>query len=427
MAKLGVIADDLTGASDTGVQFSKLGLRTIVVWELSYTKKAAGTTDVLVVDTESRADDPEIAYMKAKEAATSLLEVGVYPVFKKIDSTLRGNIGAELDGVCDAMGDPVVFVAPAFPRNRRTTVKGYQLLDGVQLEHSFLKYDRLAPVGCSHIASIIRKQSRRLVKQIPLKLVSSGIASLQSRIRSWVKSGFRIFVLDAVTNAHLNTIAMAASRFSSTVLLCGSAGLAEEIPYVINLIPEGGQVLVVAGSLSEVTKRQVTYIEKCLKTSRITVNLDSIIRSKYSRVSEVERAVNLLRRELDTTSVGILTLEKSATHMTEKTHHPEHVETPSRHVILETLGHAAAEAMRPELSGIVVTGGDTAMAVVKAIGAYSIKLEDEVEAGVAAGTLSGGPWSGTRILTKAGAFGDDSTLLRALCYLRRRQTFRPRS
>lgn len=133
MAKLGVIADDLTGANDTGVQFSKQGLKTIVLSKADSLVELSKQADVIVLDTESRALSKQDAYERVKEAANRLVEAKISIIYKKIDSTLKGNIGAEIDAVMDATGINPAIVVPAFPANKRVTVGGYQLVNQIPL------------------------------------------------------------------------------------------------------------------------------------------------------------------------------------------------------------------------------------------------------------------------------------------------------
>jgi len=418
MGKLGIIADDLTGANDAGVQFSKQGLRTVVVWDLSFVTRVVVDADVMVIDTESRTASKEEAYSKVKEATRALVEAGFDLLFKKMDSTLRGNIGAELDGVCDAFGKLIFLVAPAFPGNRRTTLGGQQLLDGVPLEHAGVARDSLSPVKQSHVVDLIQTQSRRRAGHIPLAVVASGADLLRSTILVKVQQGYEILVLDAVTNDHLSTIAKAASELGSTVLLVGSAGLAEEVPFAFNLLPEKRHVLVVAGSMSEVTARQVLFLTKKLKIEPVILDF-ALLRGKDSRIKEISKAIKSVKQELNASSVAILALAT----LFEKRENEEaslFFDEVSRHLVLKALGEVVAGSIDGEISGLVLTGGDTAMAVINAIGAEGIGLEDEIESGIAVGVVRGGAWDGLRVATKAGAFGNELSLLRAVERLQKR-------
>jgi uncharacterized protein YgbK (DUF1537 family) len=125
LVKVGVVADDLTGANDTGVQFSKVGLETLVLWNLCQVYNMLKKADVVVVDTETRFAKAEAVYSKVLTATRRLRESGVTLFYKKMDSMLRGNICAEVGGMIDALEEPIVLVAPAFPSHGRTTVGGH--------------------------------------------------------------------------------------------------------------------------------------------------------------------------------------------------------------------------------------------------------------------------------------------------------------
>lgn len=122
----GVVADDLTGVTDTGHEFAARGLRTLVSASGTSTGEAPGPVDVHVVDTDSRYVDPE----EAATAVARVIDGRDHPfVYKKVDSTLGGNPVAEVDAALDAAGADLVLVASASPRNGRTTVEGYHLVD----------------------------------------------------------------------------------------------------------------------------------------------------------------------------------------------------------------------------------------------------------------------------------------------------------
>lgn len=130
--KLAVIADDLTGANDTGVQFSKHGISTIVVFQLDALESAAEKADVVVVNTDSRLCAPRSAYYWVRLAAEALKKMGISRIYKKIDSAFRGNIGAELDGAMDAFG------APSFNYNGSSVITSDEALDFREVPESLL-------------------------------------------------------------------------------------------------------------------------------------------------------------------------------------------------------------------------------------------------------------------------------------------------
>jgi len=114
--RIAVIADDLTGANDTGAQFAKIGLRTLVVLE-STQEQSLRDHDVVVITTDSRALPAQDAYRKVANAAEWVRQRQYDAVYKKIDSTLRGNLGSEIEAIMDVLGCKLAIVAPAFPQD----------------------------------------------------------------------------------------------------------------------------------------------------------------------------------------------------------------------------------------------------------------------------------------------------------------------
>jgi len=250
-------------------------------------------------------------------------------------------------------------------------------------------------------------------------VVASGTDRLRSQILVEVQQGYEILVLDAITNEHLGTIAKTASELDTPVLLAGSAGLAEEVPLAFNLIPEEKRVLVVAGSMSEVTARQVSCLTKNLESRPVELDLEALLHDEVSRIEEVNKAIRSVREELSASSVSILTFAKLL-ERGEIQGNSALLDTVSRLVALRALGSVVVGSLNSSVSGLVLTGGDTAMTVMNAIGAEGIQLEDEVESGIAVGIVVGGAWHGLRVVTKAGAFGDELSLARAVECLQKR-------
>ena len=142
MIRLLVVADDLSGACDTGVQFGKQGIAVLVTPDVARVHEAlAAAVSVLVVDTDSRHASPAVAAARVEGVAAAAYDAGVRHFYKKVDSTLRGNIGAELDAMARGARASQVFFAPAYPAAGRTTAAGRQLVDGVPLEQTHLARD----------------------------------------------------------------------------------------------------------------------------------------------------------------------------------------------------------------------------------------------------------------------------------------------
>ncbi len=276
MPKLAIIADDLTGANDAGVQFAKYGLRVQVFLGEPVAARKGEIVDVLVLDTDSRAVLPEQAFDRVW-AASRVIEnysaESVRPlIFKKVDSTLRGNLGAEIDAAMAAFGFDWAAVAPAFPANGRITVGGWHLLHQVPIAESEIARDPKAPVQASVLPELLSKQSRHQAGHVYLADVSLGPAAIRQSIGLLLTGGSKVISFDATTETHLLAIAEAiAADTMSKVLWVGSAGLAEMIPAVMGWSKQpvesaggevSGSVLVVAGSVSNVTNRQTCFFDQ---------------------------------------------------------------------------------------------------------------------------------------------------------------------
>lgn len=147
MAKLLVIADDLTGALDSGVQLASKGDRVLVSLDCEDGLRHAPEADVIVIDSESRHDAQDVAYQKVARLVEQALAMGVSHIYKKTDSGLRGNVGAELSAVMDASGAEHLNFVPAYPKQQRTTEDGVHYVAGVPLAQSIFSVE----IGRAHV------------------------------------------------------------------------------------------------------------------------------------------------------------------------------------------------------------------------------------------------------------------------------------
>lgn len=395
--RLGIVADDLTGAVDTGVQFARWGLHTLVMLENSQVPE----TEVIVVTTDSRDEPAEEAYRRARDAARLL--AGRLP-YKKIDSTLRGNLGPELDGLLDGLEMGRALVAPAFPATGRTTVNGIHMVHGVALAESSFARDPLWPATESHVPTLLSRQTRRTVGHLPLKVVEGGPESVVAALRQVAAD---IVVADATEARHLRTLAIALSLLEERWLPCGCAGLAEEWPAALGIEPQRAEpfrwpadsrpALVAAGSRNRSTAQQ-------LRQAAEAGALEIVELSPGSDSGEV---LSKTRALLKTGSSVAMTTSFS-----------EYQEGRGKEAA-EELARAATSILREQLvSGVFMTGGDIARAVCRQLGATALHAVGEVQPGVAMAELNGGIRNGMRVVTKAGGFGDEGAILQSIACLR---------
>ncbi|MBA2714161.1 MAG: four-carbon acid sugar kinase family protein, partial [Rubrobacteraceae bacterium] len=254
MPAIAVIADDLTGAADAGVQLVQAGYRTAVFFRAS--GLLADGLDAVAIDTDSRTGPAGFAAKRVVEAAHAVSHASL--LYKKLDSTLRGNVAAELAAAFGVAGREHTIVAPAFPAAGRTTVGGTQLVHGVPVDETEMQNDPRTPVRDSHVPTLLADAFASVGTLDVEDLTDPG------RIRLVLEES-ECVVADAQRHSDLEALVRAVPD-PYRVLWAGAAGLALALGSVYPgpRAREAGvqraqvrPVLVVVGSLSEVAREQV--------------------------------------------------------------------------------------------------------------------------------------------------------------------------
>ena len=254
MLRLLMIADDFTGALDTGVQLAAHGIPTQVV--VGQADLSACSSTVLVVDTETRHLPAAKAAKAVEELTRSAVENGVGCIYKKTDSALRGNIGAELAALLKASGARNLPFLPAFPQIGRTTEKGVHYIKGVPVNESPFGIDPFEPVRCAEVTKLIHLQT-----DVPAQSLQPGETAAD-------KTG--ILVYDAATAADLEAAGQQLFQNGTPPVLAGCAGFAAFLPELLGL-SDGSVVETATGARSqmELTGSNVLRYEMADGTSLI--------------------------------------------------------------------------------------------------------------------------------------------------------------
>ncbi len=428
MVKLAVIADDLTGANDTGVQFAKQGLTVQVFLNDLVEKDLGHSPEVMVLDTDSRAASPAEAFARVRATGGLVRSMAaVQPlIFKKIDSTLRGNIGAEIDAAMAEYDLAWAAVVPAFPANGRITVGGWHLLHQTPIAESEIARDPKTPVHESVAPKLLSTQSSHPVAHVDLSDVSRGCDAIIKRIAEFRQKGIRILSFDAATATHLQAIATAIAAGKEAALWVGSAGLAEMVPAVMGwskqtrtVVNEAvGPVLVVAGSVSPVTARQMSSFLAGDNVRLVSLRADALISNENA---EIARCIHEARQGLSLDQDVLVASAVDADAVASAREQGEKQGVDSRGVserVAAAMGKIVSDLIVLPLAGIFLTGGDTAVSVCRALGVGSIDILAEVLPGIPLGQLVGGCCPGLRVVTKAGAFGGDNAIVESVKALR---------
>jgi uncharacterized protein YgbK (DUF1537 family) len=404
MLEVAVIADDLTGAADTGIAFALAGVPTFVAFG---ERSPPGDSRVVAFDTDSRALAADAAAARAGAAASRACERGARTIYKKIDSTLRGNVGAETAAIFRAVterGQPGIVVAcPAFPAMGRTTRDGRVFVSGTALEETEV-WRKSGMTGPADLASMLTRAGL-VTTVVDVATVRKGI----------LPDGVQALVCDAEDESDLRHIAEAGARLRARVVWMGSGGLARHLPAALGLRaeesartklePRSGSILTLVGSRSEVSREQARQL--CQEPGVECLEIDpEVLLSGAS--ADTSRAISSLHRALGAGRDAVL-----VTTLGDK------VDLSHAPAIAAALGRLVPPLFET-LGGLVATGGDIARAVLSSLGATGIHLVGEVEPGVPLG-LADTPRP-LPLVTKAGAFGNPSTLKRCRAALKGRSS-----
>ena len=406
-----VLADDLTGAADSGVMFAHHGLTTIVFWARSESEDAgAPATDVRVISSESR----ECSHAEAARRVRRCVQRYIQPVepawtYKKIDSTLRGHPGVELAVLMGERGRSRALVAPAFPEQGRTTVGGVHRVHGVRLDETVFGKHGISAEVARPFAEAFGADA---VLTLPLDVVRRGVDAVSDLMNA---PDVRVIVADAETPEDLKTLVRGAQQCAIRVL-CGSAGLASALGSVVSwhaeasppalFHPAGDLILVVAASRHPRTRDQVLalvargvpvvapavdwFTDPGASTEAVFHDLVTWGARRSSRLSPLILTTVVLPSISDRGSLITRKLARVVRQLTET----------------------------GRLAGMILTGGDTAIAVADALRVEALWLRGEVRAGMPWGAWLEGVGAGLPVVTKAGGFGEADALLAAIDHIR---------
>lgn len=416
--KLAIIADDFTGSNDTGVQFAKKKMSTIVTTTTENIPKDLLTREILVVDTESRFDDAKTAYEKVYRVTEELKKMEDCIFYKKIDSTFRGNIGSEIAACLDASQKDVVYMIPALPSNGRTSKDGIVYVNGVPLHETEVANDPKTPVKQSSISDIISNQTDKKTVLIR-KNGPYDIEGLKKSIREARINNAEIIIFDAETIDDLTICAQVISRLEKDYILAGTAGLAEFIPEAFDFQKKTG-VLSIIGSVSDVTRKQIEYAKERMPLHIIHYKVEMMFDEENKKKIN-EQVTKLLKEGKD---VALYTAENRDV-IDETVHYAEakgmsHFEISD--FIAKSLGEITGILMRGSkefLSGVYITGGDTLIKIAKELNISGMIIEDEVLPAIPKGRFVSEEFENIDIVTKAGAFGKEDAFYHILKTLKK--------
>lgn len=421
MIKLTAIADDLTGANDTALQFAKRNIKSSV--KINFRNAENTISDVIIVDSDSRDLTAQESYCKVSELSKLLQPYDSICIYKKMDSTLRGNIGAEIQAMADVYNPDIVIIAPAYPTNQRTTIGGYHMMQGKPLELTEIANSPKTPVHDSYIPDILNKQvCNTNIGILKFNVISHGRDAVFAKLTELVENDKTWIVCDILEEEHFIIILDAVRRLGlQKILWAGSAGLADYIPYyyewqgeyVQEISNRNGAVLICAGSVSHTTQLQVRHLKQHadiqtiqIEGSRLLLEADAIKEYADKIMVYISQGYDVMIYSAETDADVKKTVETGRNLGLNNKEVSE--------IIAGKLSMIINLLELESFAGIVITGGDIAIHICRSIGVDDIEIVKEVEPGVPLGIMRGEKVPPLLIVTKAGAFGKEDVFIKAL-------------
>ncbi|EGO64813.1 four-carbon acid sugar kinase family protein [Acetonema longum] len=420
---IGVVADDTTGANDIGIMFSN-NQYSVKVVTFQEDMKLSSDVNVLIIDTDSRLDKPEVSYDKVFRATQYLKKLRCSLYYKKTCSVFRGNIGREFDAMMDALGENFAVISLAFPKNGRKTVNGIHTVYGNLLEKSEFAKDPVHPTAESNLETILQRQTKRKVSLIKLDVVRQGTKKLYEEIETARKKS-NYCIIDSENQADLTVVAEAAHKYP---MLCGSSAIAEELPKFLDekklpgilervRITDDKGVLVIAGSLTPQTKAQTAYL---ISGGMPVAVLDSRkVFVKESYVQEIARITREAGAILEQGQDVLIMANNQEKVVAETKKIGEELKMDPLSVsklVSAALAEIAGQLVtKTGLKRLVVAGGDTSGTVCRRLGIKGNYVLREIETGLPSGLAMGRE---LLIVLKSGSFGKEHFLLQAVEHLK---------
>jgi 3-dehydrotetronate 4-kinase len=407
--KLGVIADDFTGASDIALMLSDGGMPTAQYVGVPVSPASAGI-EAGVISLKSRTVPAKEAIEASLEACDWLLSQGceqiIFKVCSTFDSTDEGNIGPVTEALANKLGETTVYVCPAFPENGRSVYNGHLFVKDKLLSESGMQNHPLTPMRDPDLRRVLAKQTSWDVAHVPITIVWDGHSAIDTSVTAF---GRAMVIVDAIRNEDLKAIGRAAK---DRKLLTGGSGIALALPENFGFtsatsswsgVP--GNAVVLSGSCSTATRGQVSTYKSHAPSRELKA--EDIMENKLSLQEIVEWVL-----QQDTPPLLYSSADPAIVAEAQKRFGRE----ASAEAIESLFANLAAALSHAGVQRIVVAGGETSGAVVSGLQANSLEIGPKIAAGVPALKVSGRPLA---LALKSGNFGGPNFFTEALSVLER--------
>lgn len=422
-ALLGCIADDFTGATDLAGMLVKAGMRTVQLIGVP-SGPLSEDVDAIVIALKSRTIPVDEAVAESLAALRWLQEAGCRQFYSKycstFDSTPRGNIGPVAQALMQALDADFTIACPAFPANGRTIYKGHLFVGNELLSESGMRNHPLTPMTDANLVRVLQRQVTGKVGLADFGVVEQGAAAIGERFAALRAQGCSFAIVDAVSNRDLEAIGAACADLP---LVTGGSGIALGLPenfrrrgllaqhVVADALPAtGGLRAVISGSCSAATQRQVAV----MRERAPAFHVDPLQLALGTDV--VAAALEWVAAHL---AAGPVLIYATATAETVREVQQELGGERAGSLVEEALAAIALGLVKLGVGQLIVAGGETSGAVVKALGVGGLRIGHEIDPGVPWTTALNVQGGGVplALALKSGNFGSDDFFLKAWSFL----------
>lgn len=430
---VGIIADDLTGANDTALQFKKCNAKTKILLDYSIPPENDLSTEIWAISTESRNISAEQAEARMLETIENLNKnLNLEYFYKKIDSTLRGNIARETLTMVKTLNYDAAIVIPAFPSEGRITVGGYHLSKGTPIGRTEMARDPHSPITESYVPSLFKNQlkedEQNIVGLIGLKTIMNGAGPILIKINELIKEGKKLIIADSASAVDIEQVVLAINKSNYKILPAGTAATGSILAKLWlpedDITEKNEQIimpqmpnLIISGSATQINSNQIEQLDKTydfdnIHTLPLTVEMvlnginDDFVNDIVSQLSSGDTVVihsSKLLENFDGFSDDSLRGELSRANLASK--------------ITDYLAELT-KAITDKIKVLLITlGGETSYKCCNAISAKELIMKDEVAPAIALCVDYKNQW----IITKSGNLGNPKTLIEILKYIEKHE------
>lgn len=403
MEKFLMIADDFTGAGDAGVQMSKNGIEA----RIAFNTDGIDPEQSYVIDSESRNIPAEEAYQKVKKIYQDMEQYHFDHYYKKIDSTIRGNIKAELMAAREVLKPDLTVFNPGNPDSNRTVVDGILMMNGVRICETEIMRDPLCLVQEDNLKTLLETEMEESVQYFTLA---------QIRSRKFSLNGSKLLTFDVLENDDMDAVVRYILGLNKKVLWVGSAGMANAL---FSALCPKYPVLSFVGSISDTSRNQVRKA-KDQGAQIIEMNVAELLKgSSLDKIAD--EAVEGLAIGNDVIIVSAKEHEDylDAVDMGKKLGMKR---GDVARYTQDKIGELSTLILkRAKVCGIFLTGGDTAISFMEKNHAHGAKLVEEVLPIIALLETVDGDYPGMSLIVKGGSIGDENALAESIRFLKERK------